>query len=180
MMKLLFPAGMLRLQFCQLGLCAFALLAIGACSKSDVNVAEETPAAAATPTAADRVVEIDRLLAVPLTGSPQEADRRSALRAEREALVASGQVPYRVPAQTVANRNAPLPANNSVTQRSANGNVMNYAAQTTSTGPITVATDSQAKNLSALEQMTPTEREHYYKTLKLQNTRRVEIDVRHR
>ena len=41
---------------------------------------------------ADRLVEIDRLLAAPLTGRPEESDQRVLLRAEREALVTSGQV----------------------------------------------------------------------------------------
>ena len=38
----------------------------------------------------DRIVEIDRMLSAPLTGSPADADRRSALRAERNALMALG------------------------------------------------------------------------------------------
>lgn len=134
--------------------------------------------APASKTAAERVVEIDRLLAVPLTGSPEEADRRSALRAEREALITSGQVPYRP--QSLANRSVATPPNNTVTQRSTNGDVMNYAAPTAPRGQTTVAPNSQASNLAFLEQMTPTEREHYYKTLRLQNTRRVEVYVRHR
>lgn len=128
--------------------------------------------------AADRVVEIDRLLAVPLTGTPEESDRRAALRAEREALVTSGQVPYHLASQNQPRRIA-VPANNTVTSTS-NGNVVHYAASTTQTAPTTVAPNSQATSLSYLEQMTPTEREHYYKTLKLQNTSRLEVDVRRR
>ena len=135
-------------------------------------------AQAPTKTAADRVVEIDRLLAVPLTGTPEESDRRAALRAEREALVASGQVPYQLASQNRP-RNVPIPPNNTVT-RTTNGNVVQYAAPTTRTEPITVAPNSQSTNLSFIEQMTPTEREHYYKTIKAHNTQRVEFDVRHR
>jgi hypothetical protein len=129
--------------------------------------------------AADRVVEIDRLLALPLTGTSEESDRRTALRAERAALVASGQVPYELRGPLVASHNAAVPANNTVTQRSANGNVVNYAQPQTHTAPLTVAPNSQSTNLSYLEQMTPAERERYYKTIRLQNTQRVEVDVRH-
>ena len=39
------------------------------------------------PTAAERLVEIDRLLARPLTGTPESADERTLLRAERAALI---------------------------------------------------------------------------------------------
>jgi hypothetical protein len=124
-------------------------------------------------------VEIDRLLALPLTGTPEESDRRTALRAERAALVASGQVPYELRGPLVASRNAAVPVNNTVTQRSANGNVVNYAQPPTRVAPIVVAPNSQSTNLSYLEQMTPTEREHYYKNIRVQNTQRVEVDVRH-
>jgi hypothetical protein len=128
--------------------------------------------------AAARVVEIDRLLAVPLTGTPEESDRRAALRAERDALVASGQVPYQL-AQQNRPRYVPTPANNNVA-RAANGHVVNYAAPETRSGPITVAPNSQANNLSFIEQMTPGERERYYKTIKAHNTQRLEVDVRRR
>src|SRR5215813_207977 len=81
------------------------------CSKSDKTTSravQPTPLLAATipapiatqvampnrPTAAERLVEIDRLLARPLTGSPEQADERTLLRAERAALISSGQVPY--------------------------------------------------------------------------------------
>lgn len=141
------------------------------CSKSEVQLAAQpsqplpvmlTQPTSAAKTAVDRLVEIDRLLAVPLTGTPEESDRRAALRAERAALIASGQTPYRMPSQFVVGGNS------------------NYAAPTSRPGPITVAPNSQARNLPYLEQMTPTEREHYYKTLRLQNTQRVEIDVHRR
>lgn len=182
-MKILFPAILSR---CLLSVSGSGLLLLSACSKSDVNVmAQPSPepiVVAAAPeqrkTAADRVVEIDRLLAVPLTGTPEESDRRAALRAEREALVASGQVPYQLASQNRP-RNVPMPPNNTVT-RTTNGNVVHYVAPTTRTEPITVAPNSQATNLSFIEQMTPTEREHYYKTIKTHNTQRLEVDVRRR
>ena len=182
-MKTLFPARLSR-RF--LFVSGSGLLLLSACSKSDVNVmAPPSPepivvagGADQRKTAADRVVEIDRLLAVPLTGTPEESDRRAALRAERDALVASGQVPYQLASQNRP-RNVPMPPNNTVT-RTTNGNVVHYAAPTTRTEPITVAPNSQSTNLSYLEQMTPTERERYYKTLKLQNTQRLEVDVRRR
>lgn len=170
----------------RLGLFASALLTIAGCSKSDVQVAAQpSPQPIVVETsggnkAAERVVEIDRLLAVPLTGTPEESDRRTALRAERAALVASGQVPYELRNSMLGTRNVPVPANNTVTQRSANGNVVNYVAPTTPTAPIVVAPNSQSTNLSFLEQMTPSERERYLKTIKAHNTQRVEIDVRRR
>jgi hypothetical protein len=161
-----------------------AVIGIASCSKTDVNVAAQpSPQRVvvaqnqAQKTAADRLVEIDRLLALPLTGRPEESDRRTALRAERDALIASGQVPYRNVPQSFTSRAANTPANNTVT-RVAEGNVVHYAAPTTRTEPITVAPNSQATNLSFLEQMTPTERERYYKTIRLQNTQRIEVDVR--
>ena len=182
-MKSLFPADGMRRHFVQIALFVSGLLLTTGCSKSDVTVsAQPSPQPLVfaqndrRQSAADRVVEIDRLLAVPLTGRPEESDRRAALRAEREALVASGQVPYQLASQG-RNRNVPTPPNNTVT-RTSNGNVVHYAAPTTRTQPITVAPLPQSSNLSFLEQMTPTEREHYYKTIRLQNTQRVEVDVR--
>lgn len=162
------------------------LVLLAGCSKSDVNVmAQPSPepivvATASEPrkTAADRVVEIDQLLAVPLTGKPEESDRRAALRAERAALVASGQVPYHL-ANLNRPGNVPMPPNNTVT-RATNGNVVHYVAPTTRTEPVTVAPNSQATSLSFIEQMTPTERERYYKTIKAQNTQSVEVKVRNR
>ena len=181
-MKSTFPAQTTRRHFTQFFLSVSGLLLVTGCSKSDVTVsAQPSPQPLVfdqndrRQTAADRVVEIDRLLAVPLTGRPEESDRRAALRAEREALVASGQVPY----QLARPRTVSAPPNNTVT-RVADGNVVNYAAPTTRTAPITVAPNSQSTNLSFLEQMTPAERERYYKTIRLQNTQRVEVDVRRR
>lgn len=172
----------MRRRFVQIALFVTGLLLMGACSKTDVNMAAQPspqPLVIAQsdrrPSAADRVVEIDRLLAVPLTGRPEESDRRAALRAEREALVASGQVPY----QLARTRNVSAPPNNTVT-RIADGNVVHYAAPTTRTAPIIVAPNSPSANLSFLEQMTPSERERYYKTIRLQNTQRIEVDARRR
>ena len=169
------------------GFFACALLMMGGCSKNDVQVAAAQPSprsivveTSARNKAAERVVEIDRLLALPLTGTPEESDRRTALRAERAALVASGQVPYELRNSMLGTRNVPVAVNNTVTQRSANGNVVNYVAPTTATAPIVVAPNSQSTNLSFLEQMTPSERERYLKTIKTHNTQSVEIDVRRR
>lgn len=188
-MKLLFPGGMLRpLHAGHFLVFIFVLMGIVGCSKSEVQLGAQpsqplpvmlTQPTSAAQIAADRLVEIDRLLAVPLTGTPEESDRRAALRAERAALIASGQTPYRMPSQFVnGNSNfQPAPAG---TKRSANGNVVNYVAPTSRPEPLIVAPNSQARNLPFLEQMTPTERERYYKTLRLQNTQRVEFDVHRR
>jgi len=184
-MKSLFPGDAMRRHFVQLTLFLGGLLLATGCSKSDVTVsAQPSPQPLVIAendrrqSAADRVVEIDRLLAVPLTGRPEESDRRAALRAEHEALIASGQVPYQLASQG-RNRNVPMPPNNTVT-RTANVNVVHYAAPTTRTELITVAPNSQSTSLSFLEQMTPTERERYYKTIRLQNTQRLEVDARRR
>lgn len=181
-MKSTFPAKAMRRHFARFLLFVSGLLLATGCSKTDVNLAAQPSPQPLIldqndrrPSAADRVVEIDRLLAVPLTGRPEESDRRAALRAERDALVASGQVPY----QLARPRTVSAPPNNTVT-RVADGNVVNYAAPTARTAPITVAPNSQSTNLSFLEQMTPAERERYYKTIRLQNTQRVEVDVRRR
>jgi hypothetical protein len=184
-MKKLFPAVISR-GFGFLPLAA-AVCGLTSCSKTDVNLASQPsppPIVVAQndspqKTAAERLVEIDRLLAVAPTGRPEDSDRRTALRAEREALISSGQVAYRNVPQSFTSKVANTPPNNTVT-RTVNGNVEHFAAPPKRTEPITVATNSQDKNLSFLEQMTPTEREHYYKTLKLQNTSRLEVDVRHR
>lgn len=59
---------------------AILALALGACSKPP-----------ATPkSGAERIAEIDSLLALPPNGSPDGADRRAALRAERDALSGDG------------------------------------------------------------------------------------------
>jgi hypothetical protein len=181
-MKSLFPAGVpSRYVSLRIVLAIAAGLGIASCSKTDVNLAAQPTVLAQnqTPqkTAADRLVEIDQILALPPTGKPEESDRRTALRAERAALIASGQVPYRNVPEAFTSRAANTPPNNTVV-RTNNGNTVHYAAPTTRTEPITVAPNPQATNLSFLEQMTPTERERYYKAIRVQNTQRVEVDVR--
>ena len=187
-MKKLFPAGVLRGScILLLALASAPFFALTSCSKTDVNLAAQPSPQQPPPpvvvtqnkTATERLVEIDQLLAAPPTGRPEDSDRRTALRAEREALISSGQVAYRNVPQSFISKVANTLPNNTVT-RTTNGNVVHYAAPTTRTEPITVAPNSQATNLSYIEQMTPTERDHYYKTLKAQNTQRVEIEVRHR
>src|SRR5438270_9414237 len=74
------------------------LIALTGCSKSTVNVGRENPEQSRVspgqfvqPSQAhqiitERIAEIDRILAAPLTGTPEDSDRRVALRAERNAL----------------------------------------------------------------------------------------------
>ena len=74
------------------------LIALTSCSKSTVNVGRENPEQSRVspgqfvqPSQAhqiitERIAEIDRILAAPLTGTPEDSDRRVALRAERNAL----------------------------------------------------------------------------------------------
>ena len=96
----------------------------------------------------DRIVEIDRLLSAPLTGTQQDADMRATLRAERDALTGRSRV---------------------ATQRTT------YVAppvhQTTNNQPIVVAPDARNTNLNYLEQMTPTERKHHLEEIRAINTR---------
>jgi hypothetical protein len=124
--------------------------------------------------AAERLVEIDRLLAAPVTGRSDDSSQRALLRAERASLIASGQVPYRMQTQFEANHNRTVQSNAplaTVTQRAANGDVVNYAPATTQTGRIIVAPNSQDHNLSRLEAMTPTERKHHFRELEIVNPR---------
>ena len=183
-MKTLSPAAnSLRVASIQAGLIATALFGMTSCSKTDVHLAEQSkpePIVVAEKSAADRLVEIEQALAAPPTGRPEESDRRTALRAEREALIASGKVPYRNVPPSFTSRVANTPPNNTVTQRYANGDVTNTAVPTQRTEPITVAPNSQSTNLSFLEQMTPSERERYLKTIKAQNTQRIEVEYRRR
>ena len=170
-----------------------ALFAVG-CSRTDFQVMAAPPAppsasvttalpngAQSRQTAAERLVEIDRLLAAPVTGRSDDSDQRTLLRAERSALVASGQLPYRAQSQfdrsQTVQGNAPLAT---VTTRAPNGDLVNYAPAPEQSGRIVVAPNSQDRNLSPLEQMTPTERERYYKALRLQNTNRIDVNVRRR
>lgn len=169
-----------------------ALFAVG-CSRTDVQVMAAPPApppaslrtalpnAPGRQTAAERLVEIDRLLAAPVTGRSDDSDQRALLRAERAALVASGQLPYRTHSQFATNRSQPVEGNPplaTITKRAPNGDLLNYAPAPAQTGRIVVAPNSQDRNLSPLEQMTPTERERYYKALRLQNTSRIDVNVR--
>lgn len=173
----------------------FSLSLVCSCFKSEKTTSRDvqtssplaltTPLPVATPnrqTAAERIVEIDRLLAMPLTGTPEESDGRTFLRAERAALISSGQVSYQsgnqaalTPAQPVASSQATM------VQHSANGDVVNYAPPTTNSqnGQIVIAPNSQASSLPFLEQLTPTERTHYFQALRLQNRSVFDVNVRH-
>ena len=116
------------------------------------------------PTAAERIVEIDRLLARPLTGTPEQADERTLLRAERAALISSGQVPSQpgnqAPAPPVQSNPAPIGQPSAIDSRS---------------GQIVIATSSSS--LPFLEQLTPTERDHYFQELWLQNSSLIDVNV---
>lgn len=115
------------------------------------------------PTAAERFVEIDRLLARPLTGTPEQADERSLLRAERAALISSGQVPYQ-----------PVNQSSSV-QHPGDGDASDHPPVPVDPprGQIVVA---ETSSLPFLEQMTPTERDHYFQELWLQNGSFVDVN----
>lgn len=162
-------------------LCAIAFTF--GCSKSDTPVSREiepasliaatipaparapiAPASATPkpPTAAERLVEIDRLLARPLTGTPESADERELLRAERAALVSSGQVPSQSGSQ------APVQLNSTPMEQP--------SAADASGRQMVIATNSQATSLPFLEQLTPTERDHYFQELFLQNGSFVEVN----
>lgn len=155
----------------------FCACLLAACSKGTVEVNTAPSGASAQPflqqmppqQRADRIVEIDRLLSAPVTGDPADSDRRVALRAERAALTGNPN-----PAVFV-NRPTQVPTN---LVRTPNVGNVNYAGAPSASG-IVVAPNSQATSLSFLEQMTPSERERYYKTLRLQNSRTVDVIVRH-
>jgi len=112
------------------------------------------------PTAAERLVEIDRLLARPLTGTPESADERTLLRAERAALISSGQVPPQ--------SSDPAPVQSSPAP------VVQYSGTDAPNGQIAIATSSSS--LPFLEQMTPSERDHYFQELWLQNGSFVDVN----
>jgi hypothetical protein len=145
------------------------LLALSACSKVEVQPAANNVtlspiiSAPSAPyqqpngsyaAAQDRLIEIDRLLSAPPTGSKADADQRVSLRAERDVLTGKA----RLTAQQI-----PVPV-------AASGNTRPPQPQ-----QIVVARDSQAEkgNLSFLEQMTPTERERYFKSRRIENPRPV-------
>lgn len=96
----------------------------------------------------DRIVEIDRLLSAPLTGTQQDADMRATLRAERDALTGRSRVATQRP--TYVAPPVHQPANNQ---------------------HIVVAPDARNTNLNYLEQMTPTERKHHLEEIRAINTR---------
>ena len=116
------------------------------------------------PTAAERIVEIDRLLARPLTGTPESADERTLLRAERAALMSSGQFPSQSGSQAPGD---PVQSNPAPMEQ--------HSATDAPGGQMVIATNSQA-SLPFLEQLTPTERDHYFQELWLQNSSLVEVN----
>jgi hypothetical protein len=141
---------------------AAVLTQIAGCSKVDVTLdrprqTETAPVVLAQNTSmpapqstAQRIVEIDRLLSTPLTGQPGDSDRRAIWRAERAALAN----PY---GQTVATtQSAPI---------------YQQPARPRQNNNVVVAPNSQASRLSSLESMTPTERERYYRDLRIKNPR---------
>jgi hypothetical protein len=129
-------------------------LAICGCSKVDIqnpplmtqNV--PVPVQQSPQSSTDRIVEIDRLLSAPLTGTKQDADQRATLRAERDALTGQS----RMVRQNVAQVAPPT--------RERAGNQQ-----------IVVAPDARNTNLNYLEQMTPTERKHHLEEIRALNTR---------
>jgi hypothetical protein len=163
------------------------------CSKSDKTTSgdvkpasllaatspEPSPAPTATatanrPTAAERIIEIERLLASPLTGTPEQSEERALLRAERAALISSGQVPYQsgnqAPGQLLQSGQA------TIAHHSPDGDTIEHGPATADarSGQIVIA---QASSLPFLEQMTPTERDHYFQELFLQNSSLIDVNV---
>src|ERR1043166_4689069 len=72
-------------------------LAICSCSKVDIQnpplMTQDVPVMQEAPKSpTDRIVEIDRLLSAPLTGTQQDADMRAPLRADRDALTGHSRV----------------------------------------------------------------------------------------
>ena len=120
----------------------------------------------------DRMVEIDRMLSAPLTGSPEDADRRSSLRAERAALIASGNYAPQAD-QPARQSNSEIVSR----ERDADTDFVNYAPPPPSNGQIVVAVDSQGRSgyLPFLEGMTPSERLHYFQALWLQNSQNINV-----
>ncbi len=171
---------------------AFFAMAVGlaGCSKAVVTmpvpertIVQPMPAAPATTIQApaqsqsDRVAEIDRLLSAPLTGLPEDTDRRSALRGERSALITSGSYSMQADQsgrQTIDSQSTQL--NSGIVSREAHANVVSYDSPPPSNGQIVVAVDSQAGYLPGLEGMTPSERLHYYQALWFQNSQNININ----
>ena len=141
---------------------AVGLTQMAGCSKVDVTLERprqnetasvllaQNTSAPASQSSAQRIVEIDRLLSAPLTGQSGDSDQRAILRAERAALANPyGQTVARTQSAPIYQRPAPPRQNNNVV----------------------VAPNSQATGLSPLEAMTPTERERYYRELRIRNPR---------
>lgn len=103
-----------------------------------------------------RVVEIDRLLSLPLTGTQADADQRITLRAERDALT-GGMHRTVVAQQTAPQRHEPV----------------------RNPQQIVVAGDSRQHDLPRLEQMTPGERKRYLEAVRAHNTQTVIVDRRY-
>jgi hypothetical protein len=127
-----------------------ASLAICGCSKVDIQNPPLVTDAVQQPLKSntDRIVEIDRLLSLPLTGTQQDADMRATLRAERDALTGHS----RVARQNVA------PVSPTYHQPPSNQHIV-------------VAQDAQNRNLNYLEQMTPSERKRHLEEIRAVNTR---------
>ena len=124
-------------------------LAICSCSKVDIqNPPLVADAVQPVKSSTDRIVEIDRLLSAPLTGTQQDADMRATLRAERDALTGHS----RVARQNVA------PVLPTYHEPAANQHIV-------------VAQDAQNSNLNYLEQMTPSERKRHLEEIRAVNTR---------
>jgi hypothetical protein len=128
-------------------------LAICSCSKVDIQnpplMTQDVPVMQEAPKSpTDRIVEIDRLLSAPLTGTQQDADMRATLRAERDALTGHS----RVARQNVA------PVLPTYHEPAANQHIV-------------VAQDAQNRNLNYLEQMTPSERKRHLEEIRAVNTR---------
>ena len=129
-----------------------------------------TPVAAPSrPTAAERLVEIDLLLAKPLTGTPEQADERVLLRAERAALISSGQVPFQ--SGSLAAGQLAQSSQDAIAERSpaAYPNEHVPVMPDAHNDQIVIARDSQASHLPFLEGLSPTELDHYFEWLWLQN-----------
>ena len=107
---------------------------------------------------------LNRLLAMPLTGTPESADERTLLRAERAALISSGQVPSQPDSQPRAQPVESNPA--SMTQ---------HSTTDAPGGQIVIAPSSSS--LPFLEQMTPSERDHYFQELWLQNSSLIAVNL---
>jgi hypothetical protein len=141
---------------------AAVLTQMAGCSRVDVTlekprqnesapvVLAQNTSAPAPQSAAQRIVEIDRLLSAPLTGQSGDSDQRATLRAERAALTN----PY---AQTVA--------------RTQSAQIRQQPAAPRQNNSVVIAPNSQAHNLSPLEAMAPAERERHYRELRIKNPR---------